>query len=733
MTPDEFVASYFDHRNGVNLKNPDQAKFLAPWIHRIRATPPQSAILPWIEAGQQAENSTYFCSVFNAAQNAELEAQIRAFLGRSHLDFVGRPIALSKTSHPDMLVADLTGGWGFKFGVPKEHRTPAREQIKLLLQTLQSQPLSLSVARRPVDQLLRDFHMALNARNRASAELSLRHLREDALLDDDNCLFLRIQMLEAIEEDEELLELESIRSICIARRPIFVTQALLKSIYRFHLSECKGAEDAIVQFKAKEIREKYSGILNQWEGITAPEARCCLALANAVSPVNWNAVQKLTVDTGETKAGLLLRSIRALLPDEQPIQPDLKTKIVTGDFEAAFVSTQQQQTSCQKCRQLFFLAQLVGTATANKVAKDEVAKLSPEDQVILQKELQNSIWPSIHTNIIAVTETTPGNWLEWFQRLNKSGEWPEAVDCAEKGQTEWSIQETLNNSAAKSLASEILKKRVLNQTEKFNRALPHFVGWLLDDEKWPNPIASEIYEAVLISLLTLENHTKDDLAVFNHVLDGVLRTTRQSKTDLIKDLVKLMADACKPQNVPWALDLLETVIPELKNPSDAGPLFVELLNWFREFPLRINKMIWILAEQISIEIKIGTEEIRRLKNLITPVQTEMRRSVSIEDLGGRSVLLYTLTPGVAERVKELILKCSPNSTVWISNDHGGTTTLHQHAKNADFALVAWSSSKHAATGVIKAERKGLKTEMVAGKGQSSFITSLLVALENSKN
>ena len=139
-----------------------------------------------------------------------------------------------------MLVADLTGGWGFKFGVPKEHRTPAREQIKLLLQTLQSQPLSLSVARRPVDQLLRDFHMALNARNRASAELSLRHLREDALLDDDNCLFLRIQMLEAIEEDEELLELESIRSICIARRPIFVTQALLKSIYRFHLSECKG-------------------------------------------------------------------------------------------------------------------------------------------------------------------------------------------------------------------------------------------------------------------------------------------------------------------------------------------------------------------------------------------------------------------------------------------------------------------------------------------------------------
>ena len=111
MTPDEFVASYFDHRNGVNLKNPDQAKFLAPWIHRIRATPPQSAILPWIEAGQQAENSTYFCSVFNAAQNAELEAQIRAFLGRSHLDFVGRPIALSKTSHPDMLVADLTGGW----------------------------------------------------------------------------------------------------------------------------------------------------------------------------------------------------------------------------------------------------------------------------------------------------------------------------------------------------------------------------------------------------------------------------------------------------------------------------------------------------------------------------------------------------------------------------------------------------------------------------------------------
>ena len=730
MTPNDFLAQYFDQRNLVDPSNPLQSQYVSPWIERIKLAPSQSAILPWVERGQATPFVTYFGICFSGRQRAELTAQIGAFLGRGYSNFSGRPATLDRSTHPDPLVAAVTSGWGFRFEVPLTARVTARDQLQLLLQTVESQPPIVGLSKRPVDQLLRDFHVALLARNRTSAEGSLADLRDNALLDAHNCLFLRVQMLDALNETRELLSLENLGLLCKAPRPVAVTQALLNAVYRLHFSECTDAHAAIDRFESAEIAATYAELLSRWQAVTSSEAKVCLALANAAAPPNWIAVRELTSSPGDGPCAKLLDSIHKLLPVQQPTPPDFPTAKETGDFEAAFRAIQLHPQSLQRCRTLFSLAKLVDTASAHNVAIEELGKLAPDDRSIIEKELQDSVVSRGNDAPIEIPEAIPTSWIEWLKRLNDSGGWPESLDCAATGRVAWTTAGTLNTTTgATLLTEEILKSRDASRADIFDRALPHLVRWLRDDESWPNPLADGVYEAVLMALLVRKHPTLDDLTVFNDILGGVLATSRQPSNALIKDLVELMRHSRKPRNTPWALELIESLIPSLRTPVEATPMLFELLNWFRDFPTRIDPAYWRIAKQLASEVGFGPEELRQLEvAAFGETGDQLQRQTSLANLGSRRVLLYTLTVGLAESVQRLITDEAPEATVWTSNDHGGSNTLRQHARNADFALVAWSSAKHAATNAIKAERAGRTTTMVAGKSRSSFITALLQAL-----
>jgi len=83
--------------------------------------------------------------------------------------------------------------------------------------------------------------------------------------------------------------------------------------------------------------------------------------------------------------------------------------------------------------------------------------------------------------------------------------------------------------------------------------------------------------------------------------------------------------------------------------------------------------------------------------------------------------LYTLQPGVAERVRHMIEAAAADVTVHISSDHTGTDHLRSICRMADVVVLATRAAKHSATEFIERQmRPGTIKLMPAGKGAVSM-------------
>jgi hypothetical protein len=80
----------------------------------------------------------------------------------------------------------------------------------------------------PVGSVLRDFHMAIRAGHEADAVAVLALLQEEYHLDAINLLFLRVELLASFRRWAALLDLPEMPDLLRLRRPVAVTEALIR-------------------------------------------------------------------------------------------------------------------------------------------------------------------------------------------------------------------------------------------------------------------------------------------------------------------------------------------------------------------------------------------------------------------------------------------------------------------------------------------------------------------------
>jgi hypothetical protein len=93
-------------------------------------------------------------------------------------------------------------------------------------------------------------------------------------------------------------------------------------------------------------------------------------------------------------------------------------------------------------------------------------------------------------------------------------------------------------------------------------------------------------------------------------------------------------------------------------------------------------------------------------------------------LAGKVVGLYTLTPGVAQRVTRMLRARCADIEIETNDDLVSTERLRGLAQRADVMVVAFQSAKHAATDAIIAVRGRERVVRALGKGAGGVIRAL---------
>jgi hypothetical protein len=716
------LAVFFGAGNEIDVAIAHE--FLVPWIERLRRTPRAPSILPRKRTPtNQAPVYQFYVLPFSRRQAHELTLQINAALGATYSSFRGVRASLDLADPVEAAAHHFTGGHAFRFRVDTstgERKALVFQRLALLRTLWDQQPESIGADARPLDQVLRDFFMALAAGNRDSADYWLQWLASHAMLDASNLLFLHVQMLSTLRADDELLQHSELPLLMHMRRPPAVTQALLEAVFRRHLSAVTSASDAARLF-SEHVRPRYAGLFGSRAGIQSVEARCCLALNAASAPADWPAVTELASEAPATVAGNLLRAIAKLAPGET-LRPSTPQELMAeGDTDALYSAALKMQPGVERC---IFLLRCASDSTALETRSEALRALG-EVPAAQRAEVASAAatwleWLKFGDD---APRPDPRDWHEWLTRLNQHGPWTGAVEVAAAGAVEWAI-----DPADDRLQILLLESRDAQATVVFDRSLPHFVRWLKADALWPRPALRGLYEAVLACLLSVDRPSADDLTVTTDMIAAVMETGAQTPRELIPDATVLMDTVRGPRHLDWALELVDAFLEHCGEPALLYPLLEQLEKWFRAFPSRVSPSQWGVASALAFEIG-DPSWAERLRPSDNQAGSNGAEADTLERLDGVSVLIYTMTRGAGERARKVILGVAPSARVTLSNDTVSTPRLREAAAQARYVVLTSRSATHAATDALKAASASDHIVYALGKGCASIVAALRNAVE----
>ena len=321
------------------------------------------------------------------------------------------------------------------------------------------------------------------------------------------------------------------------------------------------------------------------------------------------------------------------------------------------------------------------------------------------------------------------SWATWLNAIYEDPEWSNAIKVADDQGEAWTEslandQNSLVEEAAivEALAGENALRMVL---PRLVRAViptgPQRLETLRSRGRILQGLAYAISEDPASGLADLDA-LADILAA---LLEGGLAPDEFSLIcDQIETVWRRASGA--PRLARWIVDVL-TVLTDYPCPSTSrraqliGGLLAPLLtDAGRSNPL-IPREAWLEIDDLleGNELKdLVPESIReRTERVDDDTQTEFAH------LTNRNVLIHTLVPAVAERAAAYLHTLVPSARVIPDESHVGSAQLREHARNADYIVIASRASKHAATEFIREEASS-PISWASGKGWSSIIDAL---------
>lgn len=534
--PDEgrreaFIKWFFSEKtgNGIRLNDQEATVFL-PWVDRMRGDGPKETVLPFYH--RQTDQIIWYGIAFNDSQFYSLGQHLNHFIGASYSTFGQRRMQPSFCQEAERALNRISGGRFYRF---EGHYHPILAKLELMFNVLQRSKGRKAELPRPIERVLRDFHMALVAGNRQQAEKELDYIGKNQYLTARNEMFLKVQMLRAFQEWKELVGLLHSTEILSIRRPLRVTGALIEAVYHEELAtfENEGAERArrAKEYFGEEVWPKYNSLFGVRGYLNSPEVLKSFMLRAVAGYPTLPDLAKELVQSNQVKGHDLayMRELAALIPSTGSSQDEViddalehvRSLIRTGTYDRALSYLTPLPNSYDRTSLLFVCAYELQTLEANRLAYDAFRTLSAEDSILFMQSRRNREFAEELSNLGEPEADQPeGNipyphdWMSWIKQIELRG-LKMGLSLAEKGHSEWDIEEMFQSDedvntfvSALHTCYEEPRKSVLMY------ALPHLIGFFQNDEQWPRREWTELYVELLQALLQTTDGNESDYAIF---------------------------------------------------------------------------------------------------------------------------------------------------------------------------------------------------------------------------
>lgn len=714
-------------------------QFLYPWFSNVAKRD-----FPVILPRRRGISTTWYAMAFSPFQFRMLREDLAGFVGPTYTTFNGRKAELDAGDPVEASILGYFSQDAMTFQVAQgscteqSNESKVRDSLTLMRSTWEARPARGKERVRPTGVILRDFEMALVIGNVDGARQCLAELRTQGRLSAPNMLFLKVRYLAALSRWRDLLDLEDMGILLAIRRPLQVTQELLRAVYTEHLLVFEEAGDpagAAAYFKA-EVLHRYQPLFRVQSAMWAPEVVKSFMLLTASEPPGHARTETrdalLAGYPADAPDRAYIEQLAALIPASQPaVGKPFELAIQSyqvGDYDAAYRHVQACKPDRQALQLLLVCTKELGTLEAVRTTIGFMNKaLAKEQEAALESKVCREIWSWLK-NAARSAQDISTDWVSWLERLDNEGPWPSVMQDAERGCLEWKIEALRDDPERLRLLSELLHKgREETAQEELRNVLPFLIRFFLPEGR-PDRTFRRLYQDLLF-LLALDNRIgRDDLAAAYDIIAALLSVGLDGAeySELAELADDLWTASDSPQHLDWALDVLDqfTAYPCLI-PAARDRFAAHVLASLAKHSRRTQPEQWDMAEALFQDLG-QTESIAKLRPsaVVPPAEGQ-----AMPKLPGQLVALYTLDEAVGKRFRQVISKQFPGAQLALCHDKVASDRLQQLAREADVFIVNWRSAKHAATEAVTFARGG-KPGLIypQGKGCGSILRAFYLYL-----
>ncbi len=595
---------------------------------------------------------------------------------------------------------DVVDGW----------QADARSNVASLTDTWSLAPDRGVDQPRPVGRVLRQFYEAVLAGDRSVAEAALDEIKARALLNSTNVRFLRVELLSALGQPEELRDDPSLRGISLLARPQAVTEHLAAAANALLVEPVReaGISNDWVQV-ADALEDAWPGLVTHREQVTTLPAARCLVLREllALEPRLWllTQVAELHPDDPVVIAAIPSRVVPAA-PQRSPTALGLYHD---GDYWEALLSAESEGPTRSAASVALAAAVNIGdSASAVRV----LAMLDALPAADHEQLIASSVERAFYEQLLARTSEArvPTSWLDWLR-----GEWADRPDLLAEWATQWHRTPEALDQDAGLLAEELLDALNDARRGRVRNGLPVFVEWLVEDGLPPSGVglAATIFD-ILLSSEPGRIERQVSLALLEEVL--VVGCTSQEYVELL-DAVSRQLPLLGPRDAAWLAQCLDLFLlfssPDM---SRRGALVADASGiataWIDRLEPADSAVLHFVFADVGVSFTTS------------PTGGAAHAQRVVQEF--HSVGIYSLLEGAARVAADRIRALFPTVEVRTSSGRVNSDALRALVHGADVMLVQTSHAKHAATQAIgMASSDPTRLLLVHGRGSTALVRALL--------
>lgn len=663
----------------------------------------------------------------------ELRGLLLAAAGPTWSTWTGPAADLDAHDPVEGALLSVARGPVFRLEAPPGKDAGLECALLRMAKLLSHRPPTVAQDPRPQHRILSELLLSFVAGNDDRARSLVAELAGTGTLSAVNLLFLEVRRLDAMHDAQTLLEHPALTDLLRRRRPRHVTMAIARAVYRVHLAP----------FQA------------QWaEGDKSAAARARLAFGDL--PADFQTVfgDRFLPDDRDMVGG---RVLHHLMRGESSAADEVANRAADESREWLFalmrdpVDGVEQAAESQalddpvvlldrllerpldeqgidKALRIAYTVDTQDAALRVVVALDRtsgaVLEAARRDRMfrVAENELRALAASSVkfEAELGSASPHQIDGWEPWFRRLAEDGPWEGCLTLTQRAATEWDARR-LEEHDVHPLATAI--ELCANEARAQDAAVggvAELLPWL-DRHHWGVDI-SPVHRAALDLLLYAAEPGDVRDSVTIGLLERILAGRQDAATlsQRLSEFGEAWLELPSPKRLDWALAVLD-VAADYGERSEPVMRFLGLVTAaIGRWPERVDASQRATIESIASDLGAVAD----VRAVFPAVRGDEDAGDPFDVFAGLTVGLYTLTPGVGQRVHAVMASRCPSARVEVNDDLVSTDALRAVATRADVMVVAYRSAQHAATDAIVAIRGRNGVVPVQGKGSAGCLRAL---------